>query len=133
MGRHGQDVRLKFQNKCGTVVMIRTRGENGQDNTYHRFHTNDVLKKRKKIMTNAKKEAVLFCLNLLDAGMSNDDIREAILMDRIEVRPEVIEYYREVARCKKSGETVPDKPDFKALKVAAIQAENDARLKRAQA
>ena len=135
-GRYGRDSILKFTNSSGAVIMRRKRKMNGQGYNYTRLHSADcLLKSRKsggKKMTNAKKESVLFVLNMLKTGMTEAEIREDILMDRIECSPEYMEYYAQAARCVDKGEPVPEKPDFKALKVARIKAENEARLKTAE-
>ena len=83
-------------------------------------------------MTNAKKEAILFTLNLIRCGMSVSRIEKDVLLDRIECRPEVIEYYEALAESMENGTEAPIKPDFKALKIEAIKAENAKRLENAQ-
>ena len=83
-------------------------------------------------MTNQKKETVLFVLNMLKAGKTETEIREDILMDRIECSPEYMQYYNDYARAIDKGEEPPAMPDFKALKLKRIQEENEARLRQAE-
>jgi hypothetical protein len=93
--------KLRLATKAGTVVILRTRMENGSRNKYVRIddyyeHTRSKTKQKKVgiTMVNAKKQAVMFVLNLLSVGMTEDEIREKMFTGELEVNQETIDYYR---------------------------------------
>jgi hypothetical protein len=101
--------------------------ENGIRNKYVRI--NDYYAHTKKrstpkkgaTMVNAKKQAVMFVLNLLDAGMSVGEIKEQMFTGELEINQETIDFHR--AESKEVGSGVPIKQAIEQRKARDRQAQ----------
>jgi hypothetical protein len=119
----GQACYLKQNTSAGTVIIRRIRGENGQFNTYQRVDAKQLFKSKKKkagiTMVNAKKQAVMFVLNLIDAGMTISEIKEQMFTGELEINQETIDFHR--AEQKEVGSGIPIKQAVEARKAADRQ------------
>jgi hypothetical protein len=122
-----QACHLKLGTLAGTVVIKRTRGENGQFNTYQRIEAKQLFKTKTKkkgiLMVNAKKQAVMFVLNLIKAGMEVNEIEQLMFTGELEINAETIDFYR--AEHKEVGSGVPIKEAVEARKAADRQKQID--------
>jgi hypothetical protein len=59
-------------------------------------------------MVNAKKQAVMFVLNLLDVGMTVNEIKEQMFTGELEINQETIDYYRDEKKEAGSGRDIKE-------------------------